>query len=106
MIRSWRDGSAWRSRSRTAARHSDQVRHDLRTFFTTKAVGKGTGLGLSTTHSIVVKKHGGSIDVQSRPGCTRFTVRLPVRLADATAATPGLPPLLDMTAEYPGATLR
>ncbi|HYE57897.1 MAG TPA: ATP-binding protein, partial [Rhodothermales bacterium] len=50
-------------------------------FFTTKAPGKGTGLGLSTSHNIVVKKHGGTIDVASRPGNTRFTVRLPIRLA-------------------------
>ena len=37
-------------------------------FFTTKPVGKGTGQGLSITHSIVVDNHGGSIDIQSKPG--------------------------------------
>jgi PAS domain S-box-containing protein len=47
-------------------------------FFTTKAVGKGTGLGLSLVYEIV-RKHSGTIDVESRPGFTRFTVRLPVR---------------------------
>jgi signal transduction histidine kinase len=47
-------------------------------FFTTKEPGKGTGLGLSTTHSIVTEKHDGTISVESRPGFTRFTVRLPL----------------------------
>jgi len=47
-------------------------------FFTTKPVGKGTGLGLSIIYGII-KKHGGSIDVQSEPGQgTTFTVCLPV----------------------------
>ena len=46
-------------------------------FFTTKPQGEGTGLGLSTCHTIVVNQHGGSIDVTSSPGDTRFTVRLP-----------------------------
>jgi signal transduction histidine kinase len=48
-------------------------------FFTTKEPGKGTGLGLSTSRNIVVKKHGGTIEVASRPGCTRFIIRLPLR---------------------------
>jgi len=49
-------------------------------FFTTKEPGKGTGLGLSTSRNIVVKKHSGTIEVSSRPGCTRFIVRLPLHL--------------------------
>ena len=47
-------------------------------FFTTKEPGKGTGLGLSTTYSIVTEKHHGTITVESRPGRTLFTVRLPL----------------------------
>ena len=46
-------------------------------FFTTKAVGEGTGLGLDTVQRIV-RKHRGSIQVHSKPGDTRFQVRLPL----------------------------
>jgi signal transduction histidine kinase/DNA-binding FrmR family transcriptional regulator len=37
-------------------------------FFTTKPPGEGTGLGLSISHDIVVKQHGGSIEVDTQPG--------------------------------------
>jgi two-component system, NtrC family, sensor kinase len=47
-------------------------------FFTTKPTGEGTGLGLSITWDIVTQQHGGTIEVDSRPGeYTEFTVRLP-----------------------------
>jgi len=46
-------------------------------FFTTKDVGAGTGLGLATARQIVVDRHDGSIAVDSAPGRTAFTVRLP-----------------------------
>jgi two-component system, NtrC family, sensor kinase len=35
-------------------------------FFTTKPAGEGTGLGLSISHDIVVKQHGGVIEVDTR----------------------------------------
>jgi signal transduction histidine kinase len=37
-------------------------------FFTTKPAGEGTGLGLSISHDIIVKQHGGSIEVDTEPG--------------------------------------
>jgi signal transduction histidine kinase len=47
-------------------------------FFTTKPAGEGTGLGLSMSHDIVVKQHGGKIDVDTEPGVfTEFIIRLP-----------------------------
>ncbi|MGH9258936.1 MAG: sensor histidine kinase, partial [Acidimicrobiales bacterium] len=55
-------------------------------FFTTKAPGKGTGLGLSTSYSIVTGTHRGTIAVESRPGFTRFTVRLPLESPSAVPA--------------------
>jgi signal transduction histidine kinase len=48
-------------------------------FFTTKPVGEGTGLGLDIAWRIVVNKHHGDLRVESRPGDTRFQVRLPVQ---------------------------
>jgi signal transduction histidine kinase len=47
-------------------------------FFTTKAPGAGTGLGLSTSYAIVARNHRGQLRVESRPGRTLFTVRLPL----------------------------
>jgi signal transduction histidine kinase len=47
-------------------------------FFTTKPAGEGTGLGLSMSHDIVVKQHGGTIDVVTEPGSfTEFIITLP-----------------------------
>jgi two-component system NtrC family sensor kinase len=47
-------------------------------FFTTKPAGEGTGLGLSISHDIIVKQHGGSIDVDTEPGVfTEFIITLP-----------------------------
>jgi signal transduction histidine kinase len=47
-------------------------------FFTTKPTGEGTGLGLSMAHDIIVKQHGGRIDVASEPGqFTEFIITLP-----------------------------
>jgi two-component system, NtrC family, sensor kinase len=47
-------------------------------FFTTKPAGEGTGLGLSMSHDIIVKQHGGTIDVATEPGqFTEFRIVLP-----------------------------
>jgi two-component system, NtrC family, sensor kinase len=47
-------------------------------FFTTKPAGEGTGLGLSISHDIIVKQHGGSIEVNTQPGeFTEFRIILP-----------------------------
>jgi PAS domain S-box-containing protein len=47
-------------------------------FFTTKPSGEGTGLGLSMSHDVIVKQHGGSIDVETKPGFfTEFRIVLP-----------------------------
>ena len=54
-------------------------------FYTTKDAGRGTGLGLDIARRIVVDRHGGTIDIDSRPGDgTVLRVRLPAR-------PPGLP---------------
>jgi signal transduction histidine kinase len=47
-------------------------------FFTTKPQGEGTGLGLDICKKIVEEKHHGKIEVFSEPGCTCFTVTLPL----------------------------
>jgi hemerythrin-like metal-binding protein len=49
-------------------------------FYTTKPIGQGTGLGLSISYDIIVKRHGGRIDVSSEPGQgTAFRLWLPLR---------------------------
>lgn len=65
----------------------DEVRERIfEPFFTTKPVGSGTGLGLSISYG-VIKRHGGRIDVASRPGAgTTITVRIPVEQREPAPA--------------------
>jgi Signal transduction histidine kinase regulating C4-dicarboxylate transport system len=59
-------------------------------FFTTKTrPGEGTGLGLSLSYDIIVKQHGGSIEVETQPGeFTEFRIILP-RTAGSLAGSGG-----------------
>ncbi len=57
-------------------------------FFTTKGVGSGTGLGLVISNRIVGDRHGGEIEFESRPGETRFTIRLPINREPASPVAP------------------
>jgi PAS domain S-box-containing protein len=68
----------------------EEIRHRIfDPFFTTKEVGKGTGQGLAIAQDVIVKKHHGTIAVESAPGLgTTFVLRLPLESSatDATAA--------------------
>jgi signal transduction histidine kinase len=56
-------------------------------FFTTKPAGEGTGLGLSISHDIIVKQHGGSIEVETEPGeYTEIRIVLPRAAAFVTTS--------------------
>jgi signal transduction histidine kinase len=57
------------------AEHRERI---FDSFYTTKEVGQGTGLGLATARRIVVDRHDGSLSVDSEPGRTVFSVRLPI----------------------------
>ncbi|MBI4511249.1 MAG: GAF domain-containing protein [Deltaproteobacteria bacterium] len=56
-------------------------------FFTTKSKGEGTGLGLGIAQRIV-DKHGGRVEVESRPGHTSFTVFLPLSGPSRASSSP------------------
>lgn len=53
-------------------------------FFTTKGVGQGTGLGLDMVRKLLWN-HNGSVGFESKPGDTRFQVRLPFNQTGLTA---------------------
>jgi signal transduction histidine kinase len=59
----------------------DVVARAFEAFYTTKDVGKGTGLGLDIARRIIEERHGGTINIDSRPGETVLRVRIPVRIA-------------------------
>jgi signal transduction histidine kinase len=48
-------------------------------FFTTKPVGKGIGMGLDLAWRVIVGRHGGTLNVESAPGATRFIARIPLQ---------------------------
>ena len=56
----------------------ENLSHIFEPFFTTKGVGSGKGLGLTISQGIVGNRHGGEIEVESKPDETRFIVRLPM----------------------------
>lgn len=50
----------------------------LKPFFTTRQIGDGIGLGLSIAYDIIVIKHNGALDIESKIGSgTRVTIKLP-----------------------------
>ncbi|HEX6244616.1 MAG TPA: ATP-binding protein [Polyangiales bacterium] len=59
---------------------AEHLPHIFEPFFTTKGAGDGTGLGLSVAEGIV-RRHGGSIEVETSPQGTLFRVWLPTQVA-------------------------
>jgi PAS domain S-box-containing protein len=64
----------------TGAGIPQEIRHKIfDLFFTTKGPGKGTGQGLAISHSVIVEKHKGTLDLESQEGKgTTFIIGLPL----------------------------
>ena len=80
-VRTWLDGDgACIEIADSGAGIPESIRERIfEPFFTTKPLGKGSGQGLAIAHSIVVGKHGGTLNFDSTPGKgTTFTLRIPV----------------------------
>jgi signal transduction histidine kinase len=80
-IRTYHDGGWAKIRiSDTGAGIPEAIRHKIfDPFFTTKDPGKGSGQGLAISHSVIVEKHGGTLDLESREGeGTTFIIGLPL----------------------------
>lgn len=62
----------------------EHLRHKIyNPFFTTKEAGRGTGQGMAIVRSVVVDRHGGTLDFETEVGKgTTFIVRLPLVAAD------------------------
>jgi signal transduction histidine kinase len=71
---------------------SEEIRGRLFESFATYGKAGGTGLGLAIVRKIVVD-HGGSIDVESQPGRTTFTIVLPDEPGGERESRPSLPEL-------------
>jgi PAS domain S-box-containing protein len=58
----------------------EKIRHRIfDPFFTTKEVGKGTGQGLAISYTVIVEKHGGTLNLETEEGKgTTFTICLPL----------------------------